>query len=200
MADIERAEDILEGAKGVTWIAEGRQMVQQIVEEAKHTLQTARERAATIEAEGERKAQEIVEETKKTAQAKAEEEAQHTIQLAREEAQHTIQMAGEEAQHIIQLAREKAVAAIAKENDALLMFMMGVREEISALSEIAWQRVATSGEEKKSAEADGPQAQLAPEEPLPQCTEDQEDLINTFISPDVPDRASGYYRWPTHMV
>ena len=96
-----KAEEIVGGAEEVSWSTEGRQVVQQIMEEAKHVLQTAKERAATIEAEGEQRAQEIIEEAKKISQATAEEEAQRIIQRAKEEAE-------EEAQRIIQRAREEA--------------------------------------------------------------------------------------------
>jgi len=155
MADVEKAGEISEVANGVPWITEGQLMVQQIVEESKLVLQAAMERAAAIEAESEWKAQRIAEETKRAIQAQAEEEAQHTIEMAKEE-----------AQHVIQVAMEETVAAIARENDALLRFMKGVRNGLGGLNEMAGQRATSSGE-AESAESVGPQAQPAWEELLP---------------------------------
>ena len=142
MADVEKAGEILEVAKGVPWITEGQLMVQQIIEESKLVLQAAMERAAAIEAESEWKAQLVAEETRRTIQAQAEEEAQHTIQMAKEE-----------AQHIIQVAMEETVAAIARENDALLRFMKNVRNGLGSLNEMAGQGAVTSSGEAESAES-----------------------------------------------
>jgi F0F1-type ATP synthase membrane subunit b/b' len=163
-----RAEEIIKETNEPSWANEGRQMIMQVIEEAKHTLQAAREKATIIEAESKQKAQEIIEETKRTSRAEAEKEAQNIIQAAREE-----------AEHIIQTAKEEAQAAIAKEKEELVGLMKGAQEQIIAPSKLEPQVVATPNVAEKAVEAVSPPEQPTTAEPPTPHSQTEEATIPT---------------------